>query len=163
MTPEYRTIQENISDINDEIANGYAPSVFARKLVDNDFLSQQTADSIQTTGVSDHSKLSRLMQAVDAQIRTASNPTAAFETFIRILRELSLDQLADQLVKFYSKCFGCSGAFFIIYHDNNVLGYQLVLQYTNQILKLIFTLHLRLLLAYAYLAFNTLYLHFCLP
>ena len=104
MTPEYRTIQRNTSDINDAISNKSNPSLFADKLVDNDFISNQAANSIvQVPAFSNYNKVSQLMQAVDAQIRTASNPTPTFETFIRILRELSLDQLADKLVKFYSK------------------------------------------------------------
>ena len=107
MTPEYRTIQRNTSDINDAIANRSDLSLFADKLVDNDFIAKQAANSIvQVPAFPNYHKVSHLMQAVDAQIRTASNPTAAFETFIRILRELSLDLLADKLVKYYSKCFG---------------------------------------------------------
>ena len=110
MTPEYRTIQRNTSDINDAIANRSDPSLFADKSVDNDLITKQAANSIvQVPAFSNYHKVKQLMQAVDAQIRTASNPTAAFETFIRILGELSLDPLADKLVedcKYYSKCFG---------------------------------------------------------
>ena len=101
---EYRTIQRNTSDINDAISNNSNPSLVADKLVDNGFISKQAANSIvQVPAFSNYNKVSQLMQAVDAQIRTASNPVTTFETFIKILRELSLDQLADKLVKFYSK------------------------------------------------------------
>ena len=101
---EYRTIQRNTSAINDAIANQADPGLFADKLVDNNFIAKQAANNIvQVSAHSNYHKVSQLMQAVDAQIRNASNPTTAFETFIRILRELSLDQLADKLVKFYSK------------------------------------------------------------
>ena len=104
MTPEYRAIQKNTSDINEVITSKSNPSLFAAKLVSNDFISKQAANStVQVPAFSDYHKVNQLMQAVDAQIKTASNPTAAFETFIRILRELSLDELADKLVKFYSK------------------------------------------------------------
>ena len=106
MTPEYRTIQRNTSNINDGIANQANPSLFADKLVDNDFISKQAANNImQVAAFSNYDKVSRLMQAVDSKIRTASNPTTTFETFIGILRVpgLSLDELADRLVKFYSK------------------------------------------------------------
>ena len=107
MTPEYCTIQSNTSNINDAITNQSNPSLFADKLVDNGFIAKQAADAIvQTLGIPDYNKVSKLMQAVGSQISTASNPTPTFETFIRILRELSLDPLADKLVKFYSKCFG---------------------------------------------------------
>ena len=107
MTPEYRTIQRNTSAINDAIANQSNPSLFADKLVDNDFIAKQAADNIvQTMGVPDSNKVSQLMLTVNAWIITASNPTAGFETFIKILRELSLDPLADELVKYCSKCFG---------------------------------------------------------
>ena len=103
MTPEYRTIQRNTSDINDAIANQSNPSLFADKLVDNGFIAKQAANNIvQVPAFSNDNKVSRLMSAVDSQIRTASNPTTTFETFIKILRELSLDPLADRLVKFYS-------------------------------------------------------------
>ena len=103
-TPEYRTIQKNTSDINDAIASKSNPSLFAAKLVDNDFISKQAANNIlEVTAFPNYHKVSQLMSSVDAQIRTASSPTTAFETFIRILRELSLDELADKLVKFYSK------------------------------------------------------------
>ena len=103
MTPENRTIQRNTSDIVDAIANKSGPSLFANKLVDNVFISRQAANNIVQVALADYDKVNRLMQAVDAQIRTARNPTSAFETFIRILRELSLDELADKLVEFYSK------------------------------------------------------------
>ena len=103
MTPENRTIQRNTSDIVDAIANKSGPSLFANKLVDNVFISRQAANNIVQVALADYDKVNRLMQAVDAQIRTARNPTTAFETFIRILRELSLDELADKLVEFYSK------------------------------------------------------------
>ena len=104
MTPEYRTIQRNTADINDVISNKSNPSLFADKLVENDFISNQAANGIvQVPAFSDYNKVGKLMQAVDSQIRTASNPVTTFETFIRILRKLSLDQLADKLVKFYSK------------------------------------------------------------
>jgi len=103
MTPENRTIQKNTSDIVDAIANKSGPSLFAIKLVENDFISRQAANNIVQVAFADYDKVNRLMQAVDAQIRTARNPTTAFETFIRILRELSLDELADKLVEFYSK------------------------------------------------------------
>ena len=103
MTPEYRTIQKNTSAINDAIANQSDPSLFANKLVDNDFIAKQAANNIVQVPASNYHKVSQLMPAVDAQIRTASNPVTTFETFIRILRELSLDQLADKLVKSYSK------------------------------------------------------------
>ena len=107
MTPEYRTLLRNTAAINDAIANQSDPSLFADKLVDNDFIAKQAANNIvQAPAFPNFHKVSQLMPAVDAQIRTASNPTAAFETFIRILRELSLDPLADKLVKYYSKCFG---------------------------------------------------------
>ena len=83
MTPEYRTIQRNTSDINDAISNKSNPSLFADKLVDNDFISNQAANSIvQVPAFSNYNKVSQLMQAVDAQIRTASNPVTTFETFI---------------------------------------------------------------------------------
>ena len=104
MTPEYRTIQRNTSAINDAIANQSDPSLFADKLVDNDFIAKQAANNIvQVPAHANYHKVSQLMQAVDAQIRTASNPTSAFETFIKILRQLPLDQLAGQLVEVYSK------------------------------------------------------------
>ena len=107
MTPEYRTLWRNTSAINDAIASKSNPSFFAAKLVDNDIISMQAANNIvQVPTFSDYSKVSKLMLAVDAQIRTASNPVTTFETFIRILRELSLDQLPDKLVEYYSKCFG---------------------------------------------------------
>ena len=107
MTPEYRTIQRNTSDIDDAISNQSDPGLFANELVDNGFISWQAADNILQTLVlpNDNNKVSQLMQAVESQIRTASNPTTVFEAFIRILRELSLDELADKLVKYYSKCF----------------------------------------------------------
>ena len=106
MTPEYRTIQRNTSDIYDAIENQSDPGLFANKLVDNGFISRQAADNIlQTLVLPKDNKVSRLMQAVEVQIITASNPTTVFETFIKILRELSLYELADKLVKYYSKCF----------------------------------------------------------
>ena len=104
MTPEYRTIQRNTSDIYDAIANQSDPGLFANKLVENDFISRQAADNIlQTLVLPNDNKVNQLMQAVDLQITLASNPTTVFETFIKILRELSLDKLADKLVKYYSK------------------------------------------------------------
>ena len=105
MTPEYRTIQRNTSDINDAIANQSDPGLFADKLVDNGFIAKQAANNIiQVPAFPDYHKVGQLMQAVDSQIRTASNPTTTFETFIKILRVpgLSLDELADRLIKFYS-------------------------------------------------------------
>ena len=114
MTPEYRTIQRNSSDINDAVANKSGPSLFANKLVDNDFISKQAANNIvQVSAFPDYDKVSRLMQAVESQIRTARNPTTTFETFIRILRELSLDELADKLVNFYSKYLYLVHSFFL--------------------------------------------------
>ena len=113
MTPEYRTVQRNTSDIHDAIANQSDPGLFANKLVDNGFIPRQAADNIlQTLVLPNDNKVSRLIQEVELQLRTASNPTTVFETFIRILRELSLDQLADKLVKYYSKCFGCRFAMY---------------------------------------------------
>lgn len=104
LSPEYRTLQKNASKINDVVAHQCDVTLFSRKLVENDLISGQSANNIvQTMGHSDYNKVSQLMQAVESQIRTASNPTATFETFMQILREIPLDQLADQLADFYSK------------------------------------------------------------
>ena len=99
LSPEYRTLQTNTSKIIDVVANQSDVTLFSRKLVENGFLGQSANSIVQTMG---DSKASQLMQAVESQIRMARNPTAAFETFIQILREISLDQLADQLADFYS-------------------------------------------------------------
>ena len=122
MTPEYRTIQRNTLDINNAIANQSDASLFADKLVDNDFITKQAANNIVQVPAANYHKVSQLMQAVDAQIRTASNPTTAFETFIRILRELSLDQLAGKLVESYSKCLGHH---FVQYLVHSLLNFKL--------------------------------------
>ena len=104
LSPEYRTLQKNASKINDVIAHQCNVTFFSHKLVENDLISAQSANNIvQTMGHSDYNKVSQLMQAVESQIRTASNTTATFETFMQILREIPLDQLADQLADFYSK------------------------------------------------------------
>lgn len=104
LSPEYRTLQKNASKIVDVVAHQCDVTLFSRKLVENDLISGQSANNIvQTMGHSDYNKVSQLMQAVESQIRTASNTTATFETFMQILREIPLDQLADQLADFYSK------------------------------------------------------------
>ena len=104
LSPEYRTLQKNASKIIDVVAHQCDVTLFSRKLVENDLISGQSANNIvQTMGYSDYNKVSQLMQAVESQIRTASNTTATFETFMQILREIPLDQLADQLADFYSK------------------------------------------------------------
>ena len=104
LSPEFRTIQKNTSKIIDAITNQSDPSTFSLQLVENDFISSQSANGIvQTMGPSNFNKVSQLMQAVESQIRTTSNTTVTFETFIIILRNLSLGALADQLVQFYSK------------------------------------------------------------
>ena len=104
LSPEYRTIQKNTSKIIDAIANQSNPMSFSHKLVENDLISGQSANSIvQTMGQPNFTKASQLMQAVESQIRTARNPTAIFETFLKILREVQLDNVADQLIDFYSK------------------------------------------------------------
>ena len=104
LSPECRTIQKNTSTIIDAIASQSDPNSFSLKLVENDFISGQTANGIvQTMGIPNFNKVSQLMQAVESQIRTASNTTATFEKFVIILRELSLVALADRLVQFYSK------------------------------------------------------------
>ena len=104
LSPEYRTLQKNSSKIIDVVANQSDVTLFSRKLVENDFISSQLANNIvQTMGHSAYNKVDQLMQAVESQIRTARNPTATFETFMQILREIPLNQLADQLADFYSK------------------------------------------------------------
>ena len=104
LSPEYRTIQKNTSKIIDAIANQSNPMSFSLKLVENDLISGQSANSIvQTMGQPNFTKASQLMQAVESQIRTARDPTAIFETFLKILREVQLDNVADQLIDFYSK------------------------------------------------------------
>jgi len=104
LSPECRTIQKNTSKIIDAITNQSDPNAFSLQLVENDFISSQSANGIvQTMGPSNFNKVSQLMQAVESQIRTASNTTATFQTFIIILRNLSLGTLADQLDQFYSK------------------------------------------------------------
>ena len=113
-SPECRAIQGNAASINAAVTNQSNPNLFAPMLVQNSFISQQAANNIlQPMGPPDYNKVSQLMQAVDSQIRTASNPTTAFETFIRILRELSLDELADKLVNFYSKYLYLVHSFFL--------------------------------------------------
>ena len=104
LSPEYRTLQKNTAKIIDAITNQSNPISFSHKLVENDFISGQTANSIvQTMGQPDFTKASQLMQAVESQIRTARDPTAIFETFLKILKEIQLDHVADQLIDFYGK------------------------------------------------------------
>lgn len=107
LSPEYRTIQRNTANITLKISTENL-DFFAHRLAENDFISMLTANGIvHTMGFTNYNKASQLMQAVESHILTASNPTTDFEKFIKILKGINaLQQLADELVQFYSKCFG---------------------------------------------------------
>lgn len=125
LSPEYCTIQRNTANITLKISTTTDLNFFADTLVENDFISKLTANGIvQTTGFTNYNKASQLMHAVESHISTASNPTTAFETFIKILKGINapLKQLADELVQFYSKCFGHH--FMIIIHSPHLLAFS---------------------------------------
>lgn len=117
ISPEYRTIQRNTAKITLNISTTTDLNFFADRLVENDFISKLTANGIvQTMGFTNYNKASQLMQAVESHISTASNPTTAFEAFIEILKGISaLEQLADELVQYYSKCFGHHFMIYIVH------------------------------------------------
>jgi len=117
ISPEYRTIQRNTAKITLNISTTTDLNFFADRLVENDFISKLTANGIvQTMGFTNYNKASQLMQAVESHISTASNPTTAFEAFIKILKGISaLEQLADELVQYYSKCFSHHYMIYIVH------------------------------------------------
>lgn len=108
LSPEYLTIQRNTANISLKISATTDLNFLADRLVENDFISTLMANGIvHTMAFTNYNKASQLMQAVESHIRTASNPTTDFEKFITILKGINaLQQLADELVQFYSKCFG---------------------------------------------------------
>ena len=97
-------LQQFNADLNLAITD---PDVFAANLVQHQFITQQTANSIvNVLGVSKYQMVGRLLGVVDAQLKTASPEHVSnnFDIFLSILDvALGLHDLAERMKDKYCK------------------------------------------------------------
>ena len=95
-SPELLAILKNISLLSDGITNVSSVTHFALLLEEGGFTTSERSRSIRhTSGISDHNKCARLLDAVKEQVKISP---AKFNAFIDLLnREPALKIYADKL------------------------------------------------------------------
>ena len=80
------------------------PNVFSSHLISNGFVTQQTANNKMPLGIPDYQKVGNLLVVVDSHIKSArvsgyEQLKEKFNTFLSILLELGLSDIATQMEK----------------------------------------------------------------
>ena len=81
-SPELLALQKNSAKLCDGIPNISTVTHFAQSLEERAFITSHAR--LHTVGISDYDKCARLLQAVQAQVKT---DPAKFESFVGILRQ----------------------------------------------------------------------------
>ena len=100
-------LQKNRATLASAIAGKSEPDMFGDLLVGEGFITEQVKrDRVNLSGVGAYSKITNLLDAVSADINSAGNKeksTTRFNAFIKILKDLGLEDAAKQLTDYFSK------------------------------------------------------------
>ena len=101
---ELELFEKRSADLNGTIKD---PDVFSRHLIAKQFVTDQVATNILTTGgISDYAKVGKLLHAFRSKLATSRDPDTRKEkfcTFLKILPKFDPD-LAEEISREYGKC-----------------------------------------------------------
>ena len=105
-TGEGDVLQNMCDRINDTITDQLEVRRFADAMSSAGFIPEKTASGITgTEGISNYAKVSRIMSCVKSHITSSQvKSTQEFDSFLRVLRDLRLDDLALQLEGNLGEC-----------------------------------------------------------